>query len=45
MKLDNLQGERRQMIWVRDRDELREKVKVSPDGTHVIDYQGAIPDL
>ena len=45
LKLTILQRERRMWIWTLHRDELRDKVKVSPDGTHVLDYQGAIPDL
>jgi hypothetical protein len=45
LKLKILQDERRDRFWELHRDELGDKVKVSSDGTHVIDYQGAVPDL
>jgi len=44
-QLHNLQSERRGRYFHLHRDELREKVTMSQDGTHVIDYNNAIPDL
>lgn len=44
-KLTNLNRQRRMWIFTTNREQLRDKVKMSLDGTHVIDWQEAIPEL